>query len=89
MIILLGAEFTQEWAAEHGHAIMPEKGAVCTGVAERKARRTTAPAGAVPAIDAGPAANRVAALPTDDVAGSATGSSPCRCWSFCSTVAMR
>ena len=86
MIILLGAEFTQEWAAEHGHAIMPEKGAVCTGVAERKARRTTAPA-----VVASPAA-RARGRPsphTPDVAGSATESSPCRCWSFCSTVAMR
>lgn len=36
MIILLGAEFTQEWAAEHGHAITPEEGAVRTGVAEHE-----------------------------------------------------
>ncbi|MDQ6768868.1 MAG: YihY/virulence factor BrkB family protein [Gemmatimonadota bacterium] len=28
MIILLGAEFTQEWAAQHGHTIEPEEGAV-------------------------------------------------------------
>ncbi len=34
MIILLGAEFTQEWAAEHGHAIQPEEGAVRADVAD-------------------------------------------------------
>jgi membrane protein len=37
MIILLGAEFTQEWAAEHGHAIEPEDGAVRADVADREA----------------------------------------------------
>ena len=33
MIILLGAEFTQEWAAQHGHVIEPEEGAVRADVA--------------------------------------------------------
>ena len=28
MIVLLGAEFTQAWASEHGRSIQPEKGAV-------------------------------------------------------------
>jgi len=37
MIILLGAEFTQEWATEHGHAIEPEEGAVRADVADREA----------------------------------------------------
>jgi len=41
MILLFGAEFTQEWAAEHGHAIVPEKGAVRVdaAVSERSADR--------------------------------------------------
>lgn len=30
MIILLGAEFTQAWATQHGHEIEPKKGAVRT-----------------------------------------------------------
>jgi membrane protein len=33
-IILLGAEFTQEWAAQHGHVIEPEEGAVRADVAQ-------------------------------------------------------
>jgi hypothetical protein len=28
MIFLLGAEFTQVWAQDHGHGIQPEKGAI-------------------------------------------------------------
>lgn len=30
MIVLFGAEFTQEWAAERGHGVAPAKGAVRT-----------------------------------------------------------
>jgi membrane protein len=39
MIILLGAEFTQEWAAQHGHVIEPEEGAVRADVADAEAAR--------------------------------------------------
>lgn len=28
MILLIGAEFTQVWAEDHGHGIEPENGAV-------------------------------------------------------------
>jgi membrane protein len=59
MIILLGAEFTQQWARQHGHVIEPEEGAVPAEVAEREAARkdsggkavhsASSPAPAVPA----------------------------------------
>ena len=39
MIILLGAEFTQQWAAQHGHEIEPEEGAVRADVADREAAK--------------------------------------------------
>jgi membrane protein len=42
MIILLGAEFTQEWAAQHGHTIEPEEGAVRADVAEAEEAREDA-----------------------------------------------
>lgn len=63
MIILLGAEFTQEWAAAHGHAIEPEEGAVPADVADREeaedrpTKRGGAPAGK-------PGASRPASSPS-------------------------
>jgi membrane protein len=42
MIILLGAEFTQEWAAQHGHTIEPEAGAVRADVADAEEARKDA-----------------------------------------------
>jgi membrane protein len=42
MIILLGAEFTQEWAAQHGHTIEPEEGAVRADVADAEEARKDA-----------------------------------------------
>lgn len=42
MIILLGAEFTQEWAAQHGHVVEPEKGAVRADVADAEEARKDA-----------------------------------------------
>lgn len=36
MVILLGAEFTEEWAREYGHGIVPEPGAVAYAREERR-----------------------------------------------------
>jgi membrane protein len=55
MIVLFGAEFTQEWARAHGHEIVPRAGAVRVIEQEKEIRggvvdggRTTAGAGSTP-----------------------------------------
>jgi membrane protein len=59
MIILLGAEFTQEWAAQHGHTIEPEEGAMRADVADAEEARKDA-ANAPGARTPRAAANRAA-----------------------------
>lgn len=63
VIILLGAEFTQEWAAQHGHAIEPEAGAVRADLVEAEEAREEAakrPGARTPRAAAGRAATSVA-----------------------------
>lgn len=72
MIILLGAEFTQEWAAQHGHAIEPEAGAVRADIAEAEEARKEAakrPGARTPRA----AANRAAADQVQPVGGARRG----------------